>query len=114
MIEGKNDMRAVFKGVVVATLLVISTAALAEGYGGRSIRIGWHVRQPTRFMVSGVLRKNGSTDVIKPIQAILTADDGGAALQTFIKSAQTQYPGYALIATLVSPVPIAGTCENAI
>lgn len=107
-------MRGVFKGLFVATLLVISTTALAEGFGDRSTRIGWHVRQPTRFMVSGVLRKNGSTDVIKPIQSILTADDGSTALQIFIKSAQTQYPGYVLIATLFSPVPTAGTCENAI
>ncbi|OUL87672.1 hypothetical protein CA602_13115 [Paraburkholderia hospita] len=101
--------------MVVATLVAAaSSGAFAAASDSRSTRIGWHVHQPVRFMVSGVLRKNGTTDVIKPIQGVIAADDGDAAVRSFPRNAQKQYPGYSLIATLASPVFQAGTCENTI
>jgi hypothetical protein len=100
--------------LLVLALTATASSVFADDSYVRSTRIGWHVRQPTRFMVTGVLRKNGTTDVIKPIQAIVVADDGDAAVRTFTKSAVKNYPDYALIATLASPVPAAGTCENSI
>lgn len=109
-------MRTGLKTLVAATLFAaVSSAAIAEGSSdSRAVRIGWHVQQPTRFMVSGVLRKNGTTDVILPIQAIITADDDDTAIKMFAKTAQHDYPAYSLIATLASPVPAAGKCENSI
>ncbi|MEX3960133.1 hypothetical protein [Trinickia sp. EG282A] len=106
--------RTGFNTFVAAVLLAVSSVTLADGSDGRAARIGWHVRQPTRFMVSGVLRKNGTTDVIKPIQAIIAADNDDTAIKMFAKTAERDYPAYALIATLASPVPAAGKCENSI
>lgn len=108
-------MRTGFKALVAAALFAaVSSAAIADGSDSRAVRIGWHVQQPTRFMVSGVLRKNGTTDVILPIQAIITADDDNTAIKMFAKTAQHDYPAYSLIATLASPVPAAGKCESSI
>ena len=108
-------MQTAFKTLLAATLLAAgSSAVLADGNDSRAARIGWHVQQPTRFMVSGVLRKNGTTDVIKPIQAIIAADNDGSAIKMFAATAQHDYPAYSLIATLASPVPAAGKCENSI
>jgi hypothetical protein len=104
-----------FKALLAVTLFAaVSSVVLAEGSGNRGERTGWHVHQPTRFMVSGVLRKNGTTDVIKPIQAIIAADTDDSAIRMFEKTARHDYPAYSLIATLASPVPAAGNCENAI
>lgn len=97
-------MRRLAALLVVLPLATASTGAFAS----------WHVHQPTRFMVSGVLKKNGTTDTIKPIQVIVVADTGGTAIQQFSKTAQHDYPGYSFIATLASPVPNAGRCENSI
>lgn len=98
--------------------LVASTAALpnvasADKYV-RGAHIGWTVHQPTRFMVTGVLRQDGSSNVIKPIHGIVTAGTSDAAVSAFSTTARQQYPGYTLIATLASPVPAAGACENSI
>ncbi|HDR9474411.1 hypothetical protein [Burkholderia multivorans] len=102
------------KLIITALLVAASSAALAGGFDSRATRIGWHVRQPVRFMVSGVLRKNGTQDTIKPIHAIVEASDSDSAVREFVRSAQKQYPGYSLIATLASRVPAVGTCENVI
>lgn len=109
-------MRTRFKTLAVVTVLAAgSSVTLADGFGGgRAASIGWHVQQPTRFMVSGVLKKSGTTDTIKPIHAVIVADTDAAALQQFSKTAQHDYPGYSLIATLASPVPATGRCENSI
>ncbi|REE07243.1 hypothetical protein B0G71_7727 [Paraburkholderia sp. BL27I4N3] len=100
-------------GAFFVSALSLQGAAAASA-GERGAHIGWHVRQPARFIVSGVLRQDGTTDVIKPIHAIVAADDGEAAVAMFSGTARKQYPGYTLIATLASPVPAAGTCENSI
>lgn len=100
--------------LMLALVAATSSSVFADGSFSRTARIGWHVRQVPRFMVSGVLRKNGTTDVIKPIQAIVVADDGETAVRAFAKSAERDYPDFALIATLKSPIPVAGTCENSI
>ncbi|WP_322075486.1 hypothetical protein [Burkholderia cenocepacia] len=64
--------------------------------------------------MSGVLRKNGSNDVIKPVHSIIEAVASDAAVRDFERSAARQYPGYTLLATVVSRVPKAGTCESSI
>lgn len=111
----RAKMRKGFKALIVATLMAAaSSAAFADGSESRSVNIGWRVNQPTRFMVSGVLRKNGTTDVIKPIQSIIVAEDEVTAIRMFEKSAQRDFPSFSLIATLASPVPPAGKCENSI
>ncbi|WP_321935399.1 hypothetical protein [Paraburkholderia sp. J8-2] len=108
-------MRTGFIAVFAATLIAAaSMPAFAGSFDVRSARVGWQVHQPERFMVSGVLRKNGAADVIKPIQAIVVAGDSDAAVKDFARTAQKQYPGYSLIATLASPVPNVGTCVNSI
>ncbi len=104
------------KALVAASFVpVVSLQGAAPASAGeRGAHIGWHVRQPARFIVSGVLRQDGTTDVIRPIHAIVAADDGDAAVAMFSGTTRKQYPGYTLIATLASPVPAAGTCENSI
>lgn len=99
---------------IAALISVGCQSAFADDFDSGMTRVGWHVHQPARFMVSGVLRKNGTTDVIKPIQAIVSAADSDSAMRQFSKTVQRQYPGYSLIATLASAVPAAGTCESAI
>jgi hypothetical protein len=94
--------------------MTASAAFAGDAFEARHLTTGWHVRQPARFIVSGVLRKDGTTDVIKPIHAILVADDTETAVRKFKSTATGSYPGYTLIATLASPVPAAGTCESAI
>ncbi|AMR77942.1 hypothetical protein [Cupriavidus nantongensis] len=104
-------MRASFKSFLVAsTVALAAVAAHAQGYSGRWESISWQVSQPTRFMVSGVLQKTGTMD-IKPVHGIFTAKTGDAAVADFAEQVRTKYPGYALISTLASPVPLAGTCE---
>lgn len=111
----RAKMRSRFKVLIVATLIAAaSPAAFADGSESRSLTIGWHVNQPTRFTVSGVLRENGTTDVFKPIQMIVVAEDEVTAIRTFEKSAQRDFSSFSLIATLASPVPPAGKCENSI
>lgn len=97
-------------GVTVAAGALLSPAASFATE--RGVHAGWHVRQPVRFMVSGVLQRIGSPDVIKPIHSIITADDGDIAIARFARTAQQQYPGYTLVASLASPVPEVGTCES--
>ncbi|WP_432263581.1 hypothetical protein [Cupriavidus sp. TMH.W2] len=54
---------------------------------------------------------DGSREVIKPIHAIVTADSEDEAVSQLAQSAKRQYPGYTLISTLTSPVPVTGKCE---
>lgn len=91
--------------------LVAPLPALARD---RDARVGWNVHQPIRFIVSGVLRRDGTTDVIKPIHSVVTADDSETAVASFSRTAREQYPGYTLIATLASPIPAVGICESSI
>ncbi|HGO6074578.1 TPA: hypothetical protein ACK3Q6_004429 [Burkholderia cepacia] len=98
----------------LACALLFGQVYAAHADDGRAGRGGWHVRQSPRYMVSGVLRKNGSTDVIKPVQAIIDSDTKDAAVRQFEQSIERQYPGYALISTLAAPIPTTGTCENSI
>jgi len=100
-----------FASAVVAMSLCSSANIAASERGAH---IGWQVRQPVRLMVSAVLRKNGTTDVIKPVHGIVTAETNESAVAIFVKTASAQYSGYTLIATLASPVPAAGRCENSI
>lgn len=105
-------IKALIAGSVIA--VVGLEGAIPASAGERGAHIGWHVRQPARFIVSGVLRQDGTNDVIKPIHAIVTADNENAAIAMFSGTTRKRYPGYTLISTLASPVPATGTCENSI
>lgn len=103
----KKMFRFIQVSIVVATLLAAQSMAFAESQ--------WEVLQPIRFMVSGVLRKNGTPNVdIKPIQAIFVAKDAGTAVKMLSTFAGNAYPGYELIATLASRVPASAACANSI
>ncbi|SDR62964.1 hypothetical protein [Paraburkholderia tuberum] len=121
--KSEFPLSATLRGKVAALkalmpALAIAVTGLAASAPGvateRGAHIGWTVHQPTRFIVSGVLRQDGTSDVIKPVHGIVTADDSEAAVSAFSQTTRRQYPGYTLIATLASPVPAAGTCENSI
>lgn len=98
----------------LAFALLLGQVGAARADDGRDARGGWHVHQSPRYVVSGVLRKNGTTDVIKPVHSIIKAGTEDSAVRQFEQSIQRQYPGYGLIATLASPIPLTGTCENSI
>lgn len=102
------------KALIIAAALATGGPLLphAAFAADRGVHAGWTVRQPTRFMVSGVLQRTGSPDIIKPIHSIITADDGDVAIARFARTAQQEYPEYRLLSTLASPVPEVGTCEN--
>lgn len=83
----------------------------AAGLTRNGADFGWQVKQPKRFFVSGVLRKDGTTDTINLIHGTYAADSGDAALQLFADQAKRQYVGYTLISQLVTEVPKIGECE---
>lgn len=101
---------------ILAIVAVLASGGLlpppAAYASDRGVHAGWTVRQPTRFMVSGVLQRTGSPDVIKPVHSIITADDGDVAIARFARTVQQEYPEYRLVSTLASPVPEVGTCES--
>ena len=90
---------------------MLSVSVLAAT-AGRGSHIGWKVRQPTRFMVSGVLKKDGTADTIKLVHEIDVADSSEAAVAALTKNVGVQYKGVTLISVLASPVPAVGACEN--
>lgn len=64
------------------------------------------------FMVSGVLQKNGTTDVIKVVHGVERAATEDKALESFRDKAGAQYPGYGLLTALASPILLqAKTCR---
>lgn len=97
------------KWFLIATAVFAVSGPASAGPGGRA---GWHVNQPPRFMVSAVMKKDGTADVIKPVHGIVMAADEGAAVSAFSKSARQAYPGYTIISTLADPVPMVGFCES--
>lgn len=103
-------MRAFLLGL---TILMTLPAARADQVG-RGPQIGWQVKQPTRFMVSGILRKNGTTDVIRPVHGIFEAPTDKDAARQFEDEIVRQFRGYSLMGVLVDPVPPSGRCENGI
>ncbi|ENZ78045.1 MULTISPECIES: hypothetical protein [Ralstonia] len=100
--------------LVAMTLAMATFAAHAQSVGGRGAAIGWYVSQPTRYVVSGVLLKDGSTSEIKPAHGIYVARSQTEAIEHFAAEMRDGSPGYHLITTLASPVPVAGTCELSI
>ena len=107
--------RTLFRGLAAAIAIALApAAALAGGPSGPVRHAGWEVRQPTRWVVSGVLQKNDAHSVIKPVHAILVDDTEDAALADFARQARHDYPEYTLIGTLATRVPDAGRCENSI
>lgn len=97
--------------VLTISLAAFSVSALAAT-AARGSHIGWKVRQPVRFMVSGVLKKNGTPDTIKLVHEIDVADSDEAAVAALTKNVGVQYTGFTLISVLASPVPAVGACEN--
>lgn len=103
-------MKVLVSAAFFATVILFNPgSAVADSRGEH---IGWQVHQPPRFIVSGVLKQNGTQDVIKLIHQIATANDGQQAVTTFANEAKQKYPGYTLISVLATPVPAVGTCEN--
>lgn len=103
-----GTMKAPLLVVVAAlTLCASATASPVE----RGAHIGWRVHQPTRFMVSGILRQDGATDE-QLYHVIVDAPTEQVALETYVRSALATHPGYRLVGTLATPVPAAGSCEN--
>ncbi|MCY1554939.1 hypothetical protein D9M68_915530 [compost metagenome] len=78
----------------------------------RSESIGWSIRQPTRFVVSGVLQKNGEQSIIKPVHAIEIAESEDMAVRKFADSLAREFKGYTLISTLATRIPAVGVCET--
>lgn len=76
------------KALLVAAAVSVASlcTAVSAAPNLRGLQIGWKVHQPTRFIVSGVLRQDGTTDVIKPIHAIVTADNNSAAVASFART----------------------------
>lgn len=103
-----HKLIALFLAAVVA--MGVSLGANAAP-GERGIQIGWKVHQPTRFMVSGILRKDGSADE-QLYHVIVEAPNEKVAVDTYVASALASHPGYKLVGTLATPVPPAGSCEN--
>ncbi|MGF6996909.1 hypothetical protein P3T25_005284 [Paraburkholderia sp. GAS32] len=103
-----SKLKALFLAAVVGMSLSVSTHAAP---GERGTQIGWKVHQPTRFMVSGILRKDGSTDE-QLYHVIVEAPTEKVAVDTYVASALASHPGYKLVGTLATPVPPAGSCEN--
>ncbi len=60
-----SAIKAFIVGFLVAGLSF--RAAIPAAASEWAAHIGWQVRQPTRFMVSGVLRQDETTGVFKPI-----------------------------------------------
>lgn len=103
-------MKAFVSAAFFATVILFSSGSAVAGSRGE--RIGWQVHQPPRFIVSGVLRQDGTQDTIKLIHEVATATDDRQAVTTFANEAKQKYPGYTLISVLATPVPAVGTCEN--
>lgn len=107
-------------GMIKALLLVatVSTLSVCAGASpssnGRGANLGWKVHQPTRFMVSGILRKDGTGDeqILDLYHVIVEAPTEKVAVDTYVQSALASHPGYKLVGTLATPVPAAGSCEN--
>lgn len=97
--------------LVAVTVALAAFAAHAQSVGGRGAAIGWYVSQPMRYVVSGVLLKNGSNSEIKPAHGIYVAQSQSEAVEHFAAEMRDGNPGFHLITTLASPVPVAGTCE---
>jgi len=97
--------------VLAISFAVLSVSTLAATTG-RASNIGWKVHQPTRFMVSGVLKKDGTADTIKLVHEIDVADSSEAVVAALTKNVSVEYKGFTLISVLASPVPAVGACEN--
>lgn len=108
-----STTRTIRAATVLILVACMSTGVLTASAhrAPQVIDVGWKVRQPARFVVSGVLRKDGTVDVIKPVHAIEDADTAEAAEQLFSQGVQRQFKGYTLISTTVSPIPKVGVCE---
>ncbi|MBR8426159.1 MULTISPECIES: hypothetical protein [Burkholderia cepacia complex] len=103
-------MRAFLLGLAI---LMAQPAAWADQIG-RGPQIGWQVKQPIRFVVSGILRKDGSTDVVRPVHAIFEAQTDKDAVRQFEDEIGRRFRGYTLVGVLVDPIPPVGRCENGI
>lgn len=101
-------MRAVLCGLVFA----MAQATAHAGQVGSGPLINWQAKQPTRFMVSGILRKEGSADAIRPVHGLFDAQTDREAARLFQDEIGQRFKGYVLVAVLVDPVPPDGRCEN--
>lgn len=65
------------------------------------------------FAVSGILRKPTEDVVIKLMQSVETARSEEEAIGQFARKAQTAFPGYAVMDTIVTTLP-SKQCETRI
>ena len=64
-------------------------------------------RIPTVYGVSGILRSTADGNVIKLLQGVHLATSPDEAVGAFAREVSAQYPGYSLMDTVVTPVPVA-------
>lgn len=62
-------------------------------------------KKGSAYAISGILRSNSDRDVIRLLQAVHVAVSKDEAVGAFTREALAQYPGYAIVDTLVMPVP---------
>lgn len=85
--------------------------AQAAAYS-RAVQIGWTVKQPTRYVVTGVLRKDGVDGVVRAAHSIEVADTEQEAKAKFAAGVARQYRGYTLIEIIAQRIPNVGVCMS--
>jgi uncharacterized protein YggE len=80
-----------FLAIVLTTALAVLSVSVLAASAGRGSHIGWKVHQPTRFMVSGVLKKDGTADTIKLVHEIDVANSTEDAVAALTKNVGVQY-----------------------
>lgn len=88
------------KTLIAALLLTFSLTSLAAPacFGGTSSQ----QIDAADFFVSGVLRRNGEDITIKLVHSVEKARSAEAAVDAFMAKVGNEYPGYAILDTLVS------------
>lgn len=88
--------------LLVAALLCPAFSAFAQpGNSNETIQ-----RQPTEYVVSGILRSGDEGVVIKLVQGVQFALSRDEAADAFTQEVLSAYPGYTLIDTLVTPLTV--------
>lgn len=109
-------MKSVMRTFIVPILTLASCAvpalAAQPATYSRAVSIGWTVKQPTRYVVTGVLKKDGVDAVVRAAHSIEVADTEREAKAKFSASVARQYPGYTLIEVIAQQIPNVGICMS--
>lgn len=57
------------------------------------------------FVVSGILKRNDSQDVVRCVHGMVLADDAEQAKQVFEEKAKSEFPQYTAVQLIASDVP---------